>query len=114
MVEVSGKEASLKIKPLEWTKTTSYFEGYKKPGCRSYPEEYEILYSAETTFGTFTVRLLSQWDDDDQCFYSSVVYSYCFDEYRDEGCYTCASLLQGKRLLEKMWQERLMKCLEED
>jgi hypothetical protein len=105
----------LKIKPLEWAKTTSYSEGSGKILERGYyPEEYEIINSAETTFGTLTVRLLSQWDDDDQCFYRSVVYSYCFDVYNDEGCYTCASLLQGKRLLEKMWQDRLMMCLEED
>lgn len=104
----------MKIKPLKWEKTTDYFEGYKKEGYRSLPKEYEITWNTETTFGSFSVKLLSQFDEEDQCFYRSVTYSYCFDEYYDEGCYTCGSLLQGKRLLEKMWQERLMRCLEED
>lgn len=103
----------MKIKPLKWTKTTDYFEGYTKEGFRSLPEEYEITYYAETTFADFSVKLLSQFDKNDQCFYRSVTYFYCYNEYFDEGCYTCGSLLQGKRILEKMWQDRLMLCLEE-
>lgn len=79
-----------------------------------YPEEYWITWDAKTTFGSLSVKLLSQFDEEDQCFYRSVTYSYCFDEYYDEECYTCESLLQGKKLAEKLWQDRLTKCLEED
>lgn len=38
-------------------------------------------------------------------------YRYCFDEYYDDGMSSCRDLEDGKAICEKIWTERIKKCL---
>jgi len=95
----------MKIKPLEWTKKTKYYEGSNR-----WPETYEICYEASNTFGSFSVGLASQHEESE--FTTTSTWNYCFDEFYDENHGSCKSLLAGKRFLEQLWTDRLMTCLE--
>lgn len=77
------------ISPLEWDGKT----------CGT-----EAFYTASTPFGQYAV---SQ-DDDGSC-----RWSYCFDEYYDDGTTHCDSLEDAKRLAEEHWQQRLLSALTE-
>jgi len=103
----------VKIKPLNWERYVGQSETFQGVSGHTYPEEYEVVYRAETTFGSFVVTLTSTLDLETKQFSRDVGWSYCFDEYYDESGGDCKSLLAGKRHLEEIWRSRMLKCLEE-
>lgn len=81
-----------RIKPLEWEKVD-----------HDYPDICE-LYEAHTAICKFDIE---KWASGDWA------YRYCFDEYYDDGGGPCKSLEDGKAKCEKIWIDRLKKCLVE-
>ena len=79
-----------RIKPLVWEKLESVAPDLK--------ENHE----AHTAFCSFKVE---QWASGDWA------YRYCFDEYYDEGRGGCKNLEDGKAKCEKIWIDKLKKCL---
>jgi len=78
------------IKPLEWWKMDH--------GYSDIAEQYKS-YTAICEFK------IEKWASGDWA------YRYCFDEYHDDGSGMCEDLNDGKAKCEKIWTERLKKCL---
>ena len=81
-----------RIKPLEWKNRTDEIV------ATDLSEVHESL----TPIGIFDVQKMQSGD---------WYYSFCFDEYHDDGGGECESLSDGKNICEKIWTERLEKCL---
>lgn len=81
-----------KIKPLKW-------EGKLK-------EEFDSL-NAYTPFGSYTINL----NDPDSLHEQKYLWSYCFDEYYDEGEFYADTLKEAKKACQKHWEERLSDAL---
>ncbi|KKM89360.1 hypothetical protein LCGC14_1249500 [marine sediment metagenome] len=79
-----------RIKPLEWEKEDEVGSDL----C----EKHEAL----TPIAGFRVE---QWQSGDWA------YHFCFDEYYDDGGGMCESLEDGKSICEKIWEDKLKKCL---
>ena len=83
------------ITPLEWE-----FSG----------SDYHETWSAGTTFAELTVNRIRVAVEDGSP-WAGWKWSYCFDEYHDEGYQECESPEEGKRLAEEHWQKRLREGL---
>jgi len=79
-----------KIKPLEWKKID-----------HNYPDIAE-KYEAHTAISVFVIE---KWASGDWAC------RHCFDEYYDDGGGLCKDLEDGKAICEKIWAERIKKCL---
>jgi len=79
-----------KIKPLKWKKIN-----------HGYPDLAE-KYEANTPICKFEIE---QWASGDWA------YRYCFDEYYDDGMYSCKNLKDGKAKCRKIWTKRIKECL---
>ncbi len=81
-----------KIKPLEWKNRSDDIIA---------PDLHE-LHESRTSISRFSVEkwISGNW-----------AYSYCFDEYYDDGSGMCKDPEDGKAKCEKIWTERLKKCL---
>ena len=78
------------IKPLRWKKIDNEYSDIA--------ERYE----ANTPICSFGIE---KWASGDWA------YGYCFDEYYDDGNGLCMDLKDGKTICEKIWMERIKKCL---
>lgn len=83
-----------KIKPLEWEIVE-----------HEYPD-VEELYECSTPICTFKIE--SYMDKESKIHWHL---RYCFDEYHDDGYDGCKDFADGKNKCEKMWVDRLKKCL---
>lgn len=81
------------IKPLEW-----------KVVEHNYPDENK-MYESRTSICKFTIKKWLHGEPDDWR------YEYCFDEYYDNGGKICKSLQDAKDGCEKVWTDKLKKCL---
>lgn len=79
-----------KIKPLEWEE------------LEDIAPDLEKQYKSHTPICRFKIE---KWASGDWA------YRYCFDEYHDDGGNMCEDLNDGKAKCEKIWTERLRKCL---
>ena len=84
------------IKPLEWV--------------RSFGSDSQC-FLAETPFGSMSVRRDREDFDPDKP-WMSWKWGYCFDEHYDEDCHECKNSIEGKRLANEHWQERMLEMLE--
>jgi hypothetical protein len=84
-----------KIKPLKW-------EEDKESANKKKWDDINALHEAFTPIAVFEIE---QWASGDWA------YSWCFCEYYDQGGDLCESLEDGKAKCEKIWVEKLEKCL---
>jgi hypothetical protein len=78
------------IKPLRWKKRES-----------SWTDVIEVYESCTPVCCFEIIKYLSgDWS-----------YKYCFSEYYDDGGSLCKDLEDGKAKCEKIWTERIKKCL---
>ena len=80
-----------RIKPLEWEKDNDH-------GWSDVLEYYE----STTPICAFEIKKMIS---------GGWYYDFCFDEYYDDGMGTCKDLEDGKAICEKIWEDKLKKCL---
>lgn len=84
-----------RIKPLEWKNKTDEIT----------TTDLSELYESSTPISTFDIQKMQSGD---------WYYRFCFDEYYDDGGGLCEGLEDGKKICEKIWGNRLKKCLVEE
>ena len=81
-----------KIKPLEWKDETADIK---------WTDLLEV-HESSTPICDFVIQKMKS---------GNWYYNFCFDEYHDDGGGVCEDLEDGKTICEKIWTERIKKCL---
>jgi len=84
-------EKSYKIKPLKWQGEVNESQSME----------------ARTPFGSYRIYEKSnvrEWE-------TKYSWSFCFDEYYDEGDFECNTVAEGKKSANKHWTERIEQAL---
>lgn len=81
-----------RIKPLEWKNRTNEIV----------ETDLVELHEAKSPVCTFGIQKMKSED---------WFYHFCFDEYYDDGGGSCENLEDGKAKCEKIWVDKLKKCL---
>lgn len=85
-----------RIKPVSWERSPVHPDD--PPACESW--------SASTIFGAYALKVVR--DEHGGC-----QWSWCIDEFYDEGSRDCESIKDGKRQAEAFYLERLLPALKE-